>query len=105
MNDFASHLRYTVRSLLRAPVFTAATILTIALGTGVNTAVFSVVYSALLDPLPFREPQRLVHISETHPEFPSFQVAAPDYADWQTMAKSFGEKPPTRFRHSISGRC
>lgn len=63
--------------------------LTIALGIGVNAAIFSVIQATLLDPLPFREPERLVHIAETHPEFTSLQVAAPDYRDWVGQTKSF----------------
>lgn len=89
MEDFARDLGYAGRSLLRSPAFAAAAILTIALGVGVNTAVFHVIHAVLLDPLPFRDPKRLVHVAETHPEFPSFQVAAPDFFDWQRMASSF----------------
>jgi putative ABC transport system permease protein len=74
---------------LRARAFSITVILTVALGIGVNTAIFSVIYSVLLDPLPYRDPERLAHIAETHPEFPSFQVAAPDYFDWRRMSHSF----------------
>jgi hypothetical protein len=82
-------IRQALCSLLRARAFSATVVLTIALGIGVNTAIFSVIHSVLLDPLPYREPERLVHIAETHPEFPSLQVAAPDYFDWRTMSNSF----------------
>ena len=77
------------RTLLRSPAFTLTAVLTIALGIGVNTAVFNVIHAVLLDSLPYRDPQRLVHLAETHPEFPSLQVAAPDFYDWQRMAASF----------------
>lgn len=87
--DFVGDSRFAVRSLFRSPAFAITAILTIALGVGVNTAVFSVIHTVLLDPLPFRNPERLVHIAETHPDFPSFQVAAPDVFDWQRMATSF----------------
>ncbi len=80
---------YAIRSLLRSPAFTATAILTVALGIGVNTALFSVIHRVLLDPLPYPDPARLVHVAETHPEFPDFQVAAPDFLDWQRSAKSF----------------
>src|SRR5215470_12452231 len=82
-------MKYMLRSLARSPAFSLTAILTIALGIGVNAAVFSVIHAVLLDPLPFRDPQRLVHIAETQPEFPSFQVAAPDLFDWQHIATSF----------------
>ena len=89
VRDLAADLRFAWRSLLRSPVFTLTAVLTIALGIGVNTAVFSVIYPVLLDPLPYRDPARLVHVAETHPEFPSFQVAAPDFVDWQHGAQCF----------------
>jgi predicted permease len=57
-----------------------------------------VIYSVLLDPLPYRDPERLVHIAETHPEFPSFQVAAPDYFDWRRMANSFEDMAAHTFQ-------
>jgi predicted permease len=82
-------IRQAFRSLLRAPAFSATAILTVALGIGVNTAIFGIIYAVLLDPLPYRDPARLVQLSETHPEFPSLQVAAPDYQDWRRMSKSF----------------
>lgn len=87
--DFVKDGRHALRSLLRAPVFTFSAVLTIALGIGVNTAVFSVIYAVLLDSLPFRDPDRLVHISSTHPDFPSLQVASPDFVDWRLRAGSF----------------
>lgn len=62
-------MRQMLRSFARQPGFTAAAVLTIALGIGVNTAVFSVIRAVLIEPLPFREPNRLAHIWESHPEF------------------------------------
>lgn len=89
--EIAGDVRHAARSLAQAPAFALAAIVTIALGIGVNTAVFSLVHTVLLDPLPFREPGRLVHVASTHPSFPSFQVAAPDLVDWQKQAKSFDQ--------------
>ena len=74
-----SDLGFAARSLFRAPLFTAAAVLTIALGIGVNAAVFNVIYAVLLDPLPYRTPERLVHLGETHSAFPWLQVGAPDF--------------------------
>ena len=61
-------LRHAARSLRRSPMFTAAAILTLALGVGVNTAIFSVVNAVMLQPLPFGHPDRLVRIYESTPE-------------------------------------
>src|ERR1700692_2084930 len=91
-------VRQALRSLLRAPAFSVTAVLTMALGIGVNTAIFAVIYSVLLDPLQYRDPARLVHMPETHPEFPSFQVAAPDYFDWRNMSKSFEDMAAYTFQ-------
>src|SRR4051812_20667929 len=89
LEDFAQDLRYAFRSLVRTPAFSATAILTVALGIGVNTAVFNLISTVLIDPLPYRDSQHLVHVAETHPDFPSYQVAAPDFFDWQKTAASF----------------
>src|SRR5262249_16793657 len=69
--------------------FTAIAVLTLSLGIGANTAIFSVVNAVLLRPLPFAEPDRLVSISETHPEIPRITVATPDFEDWRRQAQGF----------------
>ncbi len=70
-------------------MFSAAAILTVALGVGANTALFGVIYSVLLRPLPFRDPGKLVQIWETHPALPQLQVTVPDFRDWRNQARSF----------------
>ena len=82
-------MRSALRSLWRRPVFSAAAILTVALGVGANTALFGVIYSVLLRPLPFRDPGKLVQIWETHPALPQLQVTVPDFRDWRNQARSF----------------
>jgi putative ABC transport system permease protein len=82
-------MRYAIRTLLRSPGFAAAAVVTLGLGIGANTAIFSAVDAALLRPLPFAHPERLVQIWETHPIFPHLAVAFPDYLDWRAQSSSF----------------
>lgn len=82
-------MRFALRSLWRRPVFSLAAILTIALGVGANTALFSVIYTVLIQPLPFRDPGKLVQIWETHPALPQLQVTVPDFQDFRGEARSF----------------
>jgi predicted permease len=91
LTEAAHNLRWALRSLKHSRGFAAAAILTIALGVGSNTAVFSVIRAVLLRPLPFRDPGRLVMLWETHPEIRLLQVTAPDFQDWQRDSRSFDE--------------
>jgi putative ABC transport system permease protein len=83
-------LRYAFRQLMKSPGFAAVTILTLALGVGACTAIFSVVNAVLLRPLDYPDPARLVVIRETQlPDFPEFSVSPPNYLDWEKQTKSF----------------
>ncbi|HLK22967.1 MAG TPA: ABC transporter permease [Bryobacteraceae bacterium] len=82
------NLRIAMRMLRRNPGFTLLAVLTIALGIGVNTAVFSVVNGVLLRPLPFREPDQLVRIYETKAQN-KFNISYPNFQDWKSRASSF----------------
>ncbi len=89
MSALLRDLRYAVRSLTRRPGFAVAALATLALGIGANTAVFSVVRAVLLRPLPLPQPGRLVVIWGTTPRIPRETASLPDFADWQTEARSF----------------
>jgi putative ABC transport system permease protein len=83
-------LRYAFRQLIKAPSFTAIAILTLALGIGACTAIFSVVNVVLLRPLDYPEPGRVVIIRETQlSQFPEFSVSPPNYLDWEKQTKSY----------------
>ncbi|HEY6065595.1 MAG TPA: ADOP family duplicated permease, partial [Thermoanaerobaculia bacterium] len=90
MNAF-SDVRHAVRMLGKSPGFAAVAIATLALGIGANTAIFSVVESVLLRPLPYPEPDRIVDVFESNPErgISQFSASAPNYLDWRTRSRSF----------------
>jgi predicted permease len=109
--DFAGSLwqdaRYAVRALARTPAFTAAALLTLALGIGATTAAFSVVYGVLLRPLPFAEPERLVQIWETSTRTGAEHnpVSVLNYEDWTRQTRSFSAMVAYAFnRYTLTGQ-
>jgi predicted permease len=90
METLFKDVRYAMRQLGRAPGFTAAAVLTLALGIGANAAIFSAVYTLLLRSLPFQGADRIVSIFETHPQIVGdSEVTFADYRDWKREQKSF----------------
>lgn len=90
MHTLLRDLRYALRQLFKSPGFAVTAILTLALGIGANTAIFSVIYGLLLETLPFRDAGRIVAILETHPQVAGGAEATyPDYLDWRAHQTSF----------------
>ncbi|MCY1076871.1 ABC transporter permease [Archangium lansingense] len=89
METFLQDARFALRLLRKSPAFTVAAVLTLALGIGANTAIFSVVNGVLLRPLPFQDPEKLVFIWEGTPTFPEMSVSLPNFQDWRERQKSF----------------
>ena len=110
-----SYLRFAARSLRRSPTFTLFSVLTLALGIGASTAVFSVFSSALLRNLPYPDSDRLVVVSESRTASDEISVSLPDLADWQRRTRTFdqlagyvgqsfnlvGESEPERLRGQL----
>jgi len=89
MNTLVQDLRYSIRTLAKSPGFTAIAILTLALGIGANTALFSVVNGVLLSPLPYPQPDRLVSLYSRTPDFSHSSISYPNFLDWQRQNNSF----------------
>jgi len=91
MQNLWSDIRFGVRLLVKRPGFTAVAVLTLALGIGASTAIFTVVDTMLLRPLPFSEPSRLVRLWESAPSRGYFRnVVNPfNFMDWRDNARSF----------------
>lgn len=89
MKSLALNLRYAFRRLKNNPGFTIVAVLTLALGIGANASMFSIINAVLLRPLPYRNPERLVTLSEHWPQFPVLSVSYLNYKDWRDQSQSF----------------
>ncbi|HJP93207.1 MAG TPA: ABC transporter permease [Pyrinomonadaceae bacterium] len=97
VENLLKDIRYGVRGLVKRPGFTIVALVTLALGIGANTAIFSVVNAVLLRPLPFKDPEQLVIVWEdaTFAGFPRNTPAPANYVDWKTQNQSFTDMAAT----------
>jgi putative ABC transport system permease protein len=91
LHDVIADVKYGLRGLRRSPGFTAVAVITLALGIGANTAIFSVVNTVLLRPLPYRNPDRLVMLWQSYPQagFDRLGASPPEYLDYRNRNQVF----------------
>src|SRR5262245_27043451 len=91
MKTLIQDLRYGVRMLLKNPAVTVVAVITLALGIGANTAIFSVVNAVVLRPLAYERPDRVVSLWENNPNYGRWRVAPANYFDWKKQNTTFAE--------------
>ncbi len=89
MSDWTAAFTYAFRSLRRQPTFVIVSVLTLALGIGANTAIFSVIKTVILNPLPYEDPEKIAILWEVNPEGNQGPVSTPTFDDWKRDAKTF----------------
>jgi putative ABC transport system permease protein len=89
MQTLLQDLRYAVRALWKSPGFALVATVTLAIGIGANTAIFSIIETVLLRPLPYRSPEQLLRLYETESAPGTYPFAGPDFIDWKTQNSTF----------------
>ncbi len=89
LESVVQDLRFTLRQLRKNPAFTVTATAMVALGIGASVAIFAFVDAALIKPLPYRDPARLLHVTETTPEIPRAAISYLDYLDWKKLNTVF----------------
>ncbi|HEV2395994.1 MAG TPA: ABC transporter permease [Candidatus Sulfotelmatobacter sp.] len=95
---FLRDVCFAIRALRKNPGFAIVAVLTLALGIGANTAIFSVVQGVVLAPLPYPQPNRLVMVLESRPSLKQLGISYPDFQDWQRGARSFEQMAALTWR-------
>ena len=104
MNGWLQDLRSALRQFIKTPGVTAVVIVTIALGVGANTALFSVVNGVLLNPLPYPQPEQLVTLHESKPNFSTGSISFPNFRDWHKDNHTFSSMAISRgYAFSLTG--
>lgn len=98
MGTIWQDIRYGFRVLAKRPGITFIAVLTLALGVGANTAIFSVVDAVLLRPLPYQQPDRLVFLSESSSQVPDMSISMANFNDWRAMNTVFESMAPYNFQ-------
>jgi predicted permease len=99
IEQFLQDVCFAVRALRKNPGFAIVAVLTLALGIGANTAIFSVVQGVVLAPLPYPQPNRLVMVQESRPSLKQLDISYPDFQDWQRGARSFEQMAALTWRN------
>lgn len=89
LESLVQDLRFTLRQLRKNPAFTVTATAMVALGIGASVAIFAFVDAALIKPLPYKNPARLLYVAETTPDIPRGVLSYPDYLDWKKLNNSF----------------
>ena len=101
LDRLAQDVRFGMRMLAKSPGFTTVAILTLALGIGTCTALFSIVNGVLLNPLPYPEPEQLVELRESKPNFATGSISYPNFLDWQKDNRTFASMAILRGNRSF----
>jgi putative ABC transport system permease protein len=102
MTTLLQDIRYALRMLLKSPGFTVVAVVTLALGIGANTAIFSIIDAVLLRPLPYEKPGQLVRLYETEAAPGNYPFTGPDFLDWKTQNHTFQDMTLLSWTHSMN---